>query len=124
MPNWYNVDDETAESRVIAAWMDAPTANLETCGYILEVARDQIWEYAPESEDDDGEAVVVPDNDDATVPKRLVYAQLNQAINLWNAGRVNSAGDLGSDGYVFTPRPLDKTIRGIVRPKQGVFSVG
>jgi hypothetical protein len=122
MPNWYSVVDVEAQTRVIAAWMDAPTANLETCGYILEMARDQIWAYAPESEDDDGVPVTVLVDD--TVPTRLVLAQLNQAVNLWNAGRVNSAGDLGSDGYVFTPRPLDKTIRGMVRPKKGVFSVG
>ena len=123
MSTWYSVVDDEAQERVTAAWMDAPTANLETCGFILEVARDQIWVYAPESELDDGTPVDVPGLED-TVPNRLVLAQLKQAENLWNAGRVSSAGDLGSDGYVFTPRPLDKTIRGIVRPTKGVFSVG
>jgi hypothetical protein len=130
---WYTVDDGVAgaEERLLAAWIDAPTENTETCGYILGVARDQVWSFAPESEtdevDDDGEPVTapVPLVDDDTVPDRLVYAQLKQAENLWNAGRVNSAGDVGADGgYSYTPRPLDKTIRGVIRPVKGVFSVG
>ena len=48
-----------------------------------------------------------------------ILAQLRQAENLWNAGRVNSAGDVGVEGYTFTPRPLDKTIRQIIRPVDG-----
>lgn len=50
---------------------------------------------------------------------RYVLAQLQQTINLWNAGRVTQDGTLGDGGYVFTPRPLDKTIRGMIRPPIG-----
>lgn len=56
-------------------------------------------------------------------PDRLVYAQLQQAINLWNAGNVSSNGEMGPDSFSFTPRPLDKTIRSIIRPSTGVASV-
>jgi hypothetical protein len=49
-----------------------------------------------------------------------VYAQLEQAKNLWNAGRAQQDGGVGSEGYSFTPRPLDKTIRSIIRPTSGV----
>ena len=51
------------------------------------------------------------------VPTRHVYAQLQQARNLWNAGRAGGDGDLGPEGFTFTPRPLDKTIRDIIRPR-------
>lgn len=56
-------------------------------------------------------------------PDRLVYAQLQQAQNLWNAGQANPNGDIGPDSFTFTPRPLDKTIRSIIRPSTGAASV-
>jgi hypothetical protein len=123
MSTWFDVDDEGGEPtvRLVAAWPDAPVANVETCGMLLEVARDQVWAFAPESEADDGESVDIPTDD---IPNRLVYSQLQQAQNLWNAGRVSSDGNTGDGTYTFTPRPLDKTIRGIIRPIQGVPSVG
>ena len=120
MVAWFSVVDGAAQTRLAAAWDDAPLANLETCGMLLEIARAQVWAYAPESEDDDGLAVAIP----ATSVSRLVYAQLEQAKNLWNAGRVTSSGDIGGTGYTFTPRPLDKTIRGIIRPIEGRPDVG
>ena len=125
MITWYSVDDEIedAQERLTAAWIDAPVTNLETCGMLLEVARDQVWSFAPESLDEDDEPVVVIPTG-SSVPARLVYAQLQQAINLWNAGRVSSNGEAGGEGYSYTPRPLDKTIRHIIRPTQGVFDVG
>lgn len=52
------------------------------------------------------------------VPRRYVYAQLQQARNLWLAGRTDQNGDIGGE-YSFTPRPLDKTIRDIIRPVDG-----
>lgn len=120
MTDWYSVVDDDAQARLLAAWGDAPTADLETCGFILSIARDQVWAWAPESEDDDGEPVIVPTTN---VPDRLVYAQLKQANALWDAGRVSSQGEVGIDSYVYTPRPLDKTIRGIIRNPQGAFNV-
>lgn len=63
--------------------------------------------------------------DDATagIPNRYVYAQLQQAQNLWNAGRASGDGNVGAEGYTFQPRPLDKTIRQIIRPTTGAASV-
>jgi hypothetical protein len=60
---------------------------------------------------------------DPEPPTRYVYAQLQQAQNLWNAGATSSDGSLGADGYSFVPRPLDKTIRQIIRPTTGAASV-
>jgi len=91
---------------------------------LLEIARDQVWAYAPESLDTLGAPVVVPGPAITTVPNRLVYAQLQQAANLWNAGRVASTGDTGGDQFTFTPRPMDKAIRSIIRPMLGVPSAG
>ncbi|MGB3375925.1 MAG: hypothetical protein WBA87_12415 [Microbacterium sp.] len=53
------------------------------------------------------------------VPARYVYAQLQQARNLWNSGRTTGEGDVGPDGFVFRPYPLDKTIKQIIRPVDG-----
>lgn len=57
------------------------------------------------------------------VPSNLRYAQLQQAQTLWNAGRTDGDGNAGTDGYSFVPRPLDKTIRSIIRPTSGVANV-
>ena len=124
MITWYSVNDEdtAAQERLQAAWVDAPTTNLELCGMLLDVAADQVWAFAPESEDDAGEPVAAPAAG-LPVPSRLVYAQLQQAVNLWNAGRVTSDGNTGMDSFTFTPRPLDKTIRLVIRPTKGVPDV-
>jgi len=54
------------------------------------------------------------------VPQRYVYAQLEQAKRLWMAGLADENGNIGTETFSFTPRPLDKTIRAIIRPQSGV----
>ena len=105
---WYETSDQ---ARLVAAWHDAPIENLETLGFLLSVARDQVLAFAP--------TAIAPQNWDTAPLDRYVYAQLQQTINLWNAGRVAPTGDLGDGGFSFTPRPLDKTIRQIIRPVDG-----
>lgn len=122
MANWYTVDTPEAQERLGGAWADAPLSNLEVCEMILDIARGQVVEFAPDPADEDDAPEVLPDP--AVVPTRYVYAQLQHAKTLWNAGRVNSQGDVGMGEFVFTPRPLDKTIRQIIRPTKGRFSVG
>lgn len=115
MSEWFTADedDTEAQERLLLAWPDAPLANLEVCQMILETAREQVIAYAPTPAPvEEGEPIPDP-------PVRLVYAQLQQARNLWEAGRVASDGTIGVEGYSFTPRPLDKTIRSIIRPVQG-----
>lgn len=107
---WYNVDTPAAVARIEGVWDDAPTDNLDFCDLIFETAREQVIAYAPTPAE--GE----------TYPRRMVYAQLQQARNLWLAGRTDANGDMGGD-FSFTPRPLDKTIRTIIRPIQGAVSV-
>jgi len=136
MPDWYSADSEGAQTRLLGAWPDAPLINLEVCGMILEVARGQVLEYGaelldpleqlaediaslgyPQTTIDDVMALL--DGEPFAPPVRYVYAQLQQAINLWNAGRASGDGEIGEGAFTFTPRPLDKTIRGIIRPIDG-----
>ena len=49
-------------------------------------------------------------------PGNYVLAQLQQAKNLYTASTVREGGDYGDGTFSYTPRPLDKTIRGIIRP--------
>lgn len=107
---WYSTDTPAAVARIEQVWEDAPTDNLDFCDLIFETAREQVIAYAPTPAE--GEAY----------PRRMVYAQLQQARNLWLAGRTDANGDIGGD-FSFTPRPLDKTIRTIIRPIQGGLSV-
>lgn len=111
MATWYTVTTPEQADRLVAAWQDAPIHKEELCASLLEVARGQVVAYAPEpAEDDDYETAP---------PTRFVYGQLQQAVNLWNAGRVTGSGEVGVDQFTFTPRPLDKTIRAIIRPVDG-----
>ncbi|WP_133177894.1 hypothetical protein [Microbacterium testaceum] len=119
MAKWFSLETPAEVERFTAAWgsHDAPTDELG--GFLLEIAREQVIEYAPAGSvgwPADGGAYKEPSS-------ALVYAQLQQARNLWNAGQAGSDGAIGTEGYSFTPRPLDKTIRSIIRPSKGVPSV-
>lgn len=126
MSTWYNVATPDEQARLVAAWEEAPIENEELCSSLLEVARGQVTAYAP---DPDGHGQVgsyggyiqadAPIWDVDNPPVNYVYAQLQQAINLWNAGRSSQDGTVGAEGFSFTPRPLDKVIRNIIRPLDG-----
>ena len=106
MAEWYTATPDQAE-RLVGAWPDAPIENQEVCGFILSVAQEQVIDF--------GKVLA----EDEPIPDRFVFAQLKQAENLWNAGRVSTGGDVGVDQYSYTPRPLDKTIKNIIRPPKG-----
>ncbi|WP_262002224.1 hypothetical protein [Microbacterium sp. Mcb102] len=129
MADWYSASDQ---GRVNAAWKGAPIENEELFGFVLDTARLQVVTYAPEPtevqsamaalllqfglQDRLGEVLAVLALDPEDAPFNLVYAQLQQAKNLWAAGRADENGGVGSEGFSFVPRPLDKTIRSIIRP--------
>ncbi|QXE28557.1 hypothetical protein [Microbacterium paraoxydans] len=135
MAEWYTATSDEAQQRLIAAWPDAPIENLEVCGFLLETARIQVLAYAPETAtltgavelalvrfglaERLGDVLALLGVDPTDPPINFVYAQLQQATNLWNAGRVSGGGDAGMEQFTFTPRPLDKTIKQIIRPVQG-----
>ncbi|MGN7968032.1 hypothetical protein [Microbacterium sp. 22296] len=107
---WYAADTDADLERLSLVWSDAPTENPELLEFILDTAREQVIAYAP---------APGPEG----YPRRLVYAQLQQATNLWNAGQVSPNGEMGPESFSFTPRPLDKNIRGIIRPTTGAAGV-
>ena len=175
MADWYAAGDADALARVRAAWPAAPVANPELLGFILDVAKEQVVEYAPKENPFDqvrillfglGAAADVIEtvvdslrgslvidggtptevgpvlsggtpSESGTVftggnprtfyvepqfttpPVRFVLAQLQQARNLWDAGTANQDGGIGPDEFRFVPRPLDKTIRSLIRPVSG-----
>lgn len=132
MATWYTTADP---DRLLAAWSGAPIENDELCGFILDTARLQVISYAPAATtaqaalaetllrfghiDQLEEVLAVLDLIPDEPPFNYVLAQLQQAKNLWAAGRADENGDIGTEGYSFTPRPLDKTIRNIIRPVDG-----
>lgn len=132
--NWYTATEDQPDEveRLLAAWPEAPVENLEVLGMILGTARDQVLAYAPASFPilqaggyltapsaviDTGSGYISYPAVDP--PERYVLAQLRQAQSIWDAGRVNTNGDIGDGGFVFTPRPMDKTIKAIIRPADG-----
>lgn len=124
MTDWFSASTPEEATRLLAAWSDAPVENAEVCALLLDIAREQVLEFAPPYAASDfterWEHIAAWNLDPAP---RFVYAQLIQAQNLWNAGRAQSDGDVGAEGYSFIPRPLDKTVRTIIRPTSGVADV-
>lgn len=139
MATWYSASTDLEQQRLLGAWPDAPIANAELCEFIVNTARLQVLDYAPDPAEVGGEleAVLIRFDLSDLIPDVLavvglaptdppfnyVLAQLQQARNLWNAGRVTGEGEVGADGFVFRPYPLDKTIKQIIRPISGFSHV-
>lgn len=135
---WYSAEDQAAIERIDAAWSDAPADNEELLGMLLDVARVQVLAFAEDGEPVEevtcllellgyptatiASVVALLGGDAPETPSRYVFAQLQQAKNLFNAGRI--VGDsTGAEGFSFVPRPLSKEIQKIIRPQSGVASV-
>ncbi len=124
MADWYSVATPEEAQRLLAAWPDAPVEQQELCGFLIDLAREQVLAYAPPYPDPELTTKDVWTQAwDLDPAPRFIYAQLMQAQNLWNAGRAQQDGGVGTEGYSFVPRPLDKNIRQIIRPVSGVPSV-
>ena len=135
---WYTAAGQASRDRLEDAWSDAPTDDVELCEMLLEVARGDVLTYAPA--DTPAEQVIrlltvlgypaatislvvaALGEDVPATPARYVFAQLQQAKNLYNAGRV-VGNQVGPDGFSFVPRPLSKEIQKIIRPQSGVARV-
>lgn len=116
MAKWYRADEDDPEEmeRLMNAWPEAPVMNLEVLSMILNIARQDVIDYAPAS------ALVLHEGEPEPVPAdRLVLAQLRQAQTLWDAGSVTSGGGVGEGEFTFVPRPLDRVIKLIIRPRKG-----
>ena len=86
-------------------WTDAEDISDVMLWSVLELAREQVLEFAP---------VVAVDD---PVPSRYVDAQRIQARNIVTAGRVSPDGGSGEGDFVIRPFPLDWHVRQILRPK-------
>ena len=76
---------------------------------MLELARQQVAAYAPALDDD------------AAVPLNYRQGQLMQAVNLYNAARVDPAsGGDADDEFVLRPYPLDWMVKQVLRPARAV----
>lgn len=103
---WYTVDDARDD------WPDAPASDARVA-QLLDLAKLQVLDFAP--------ALPVA----APPPVNYRAGQLQQARNIWNAGRANpSTGDFGQDGFTLTVHPLDWHVEQLLRPKKGVPNVG
>lgn len=104
--------------------LDQVTDLMFTLGYeadVIEAVEDILDGLVPGEDVAPGEAVL-PGEILTDPPVRYVFAQLQQAKNLFNAGRI--VGDsAGAEGFSFVPRPLSKEIQKIIRPQSGVASV-
>ena len=93
-------------------WRDAP--GFDAWLYeLLWTARNDVIAFAP------------PLAANSRPPLNYRRAQLMQARNLWNAGKVDPAsGAVGEDTFVLRPFPLDWTVKQVLRPKRGVPTIG
>lgn len=111
MATWYSLDDDEQQTRLLAAWADAPIENEELASRLLAIAADQVVAYGP-AEGDDEDFTADP-------PENYVQAQLMLAQQVWNDARPGSGDTQGADGFTFTPAALTKKIRQIIRPVDG-----
>lgn len=111
--DWYTVDTirEPAEGDAAAAWDDAEHIPDSVLNDLLEVARDNVIEFAP---------VLPAEYPAGKCPASYRLAHLMQTRNLWNALEVDSSGEFGGDDYTIRPMPLDWIIKQILRPKRAV----
>jgi len=117
-PVYFVVQDETSGWHTVDSARDewgvgeAPASDARLF-QLLELAREQVVEYAPALADD------------APIPTRYRAGQIGHAQNLYNAGRVDPAsGNAGDDEFTLRPYPLDWHIKQMLRPQRGTKVVG
>jgi hypothetical protein len=91
-----------------AEWSDGVQLSDVQLYNLLSISRDQVEAYAP-------------DEERAGVPRSFRQAQLLQARSLWNVSKSETGSAIGNDaGFVITIRPLDSTVRQLIRPISGI----
>lgn len=99
---WHTVTSARAE------WSDGEQLTDVQLYNLLDIAREQVEAYAPSAER-------------TGVPRNFRQAQLLQARSLWNVSKSNTGSEIGSDaGFTIYIRPLDSTVRQLIRPTRGV----
>lgn len=104
---WQTVDSARDD------WPGAAQIDERRLWQLLELAKQQVLEYAPELEAD------------AAIPLNYREGQLMQARNLYNAALIDSgSGELGGGEFTIRPFPLDWQVKQVLRPKSAVPKVG
>lgn len=103
---WHTLDSVRED------WDDAENIADAALWTLLELAREQVLEFAP----------ILADG--AAVPLRYREGQRMQARNLATANRVSPDGGIGEGDFVIRPFPLDWHVKQILRPKRAVPVVG
>lgn len=96
-------------------WPDAPDHDGDgdyVLWEMLEAAKEEVIAFAPTLDEDE------------RAPLRYRKAQLMHARTLWNAGHSDSNGQIGLEGFVVTPKSLEKDTRELLRPRTGRPVVG
>lgn len=102
---WHDLESCRAE------WLDAPDDDV-VLEELLIAAQDAVLAYAPSS------LGLTPESTE--VPARIARAQLAQARNTWNASRVSTQGDYGSENYAMAVFPLDWHVKALIRPRTAI----
>lgn len=111
---WVDPEDETTAAVLIVDFPDAPDDEDVLATY-LQAAYEQCLDYLPHTRDEAGELVpAVP----ATVPARLVKAQIWQARALYQSVVTGPGDQVGADGLRVTVFPMDWSVRNLLRPRR------
>lgn len=105
MDGWHTLSTIRQE----AAW--ARNVSDAVAFSILSASRYACEVFAPEVEDGED------------IPLRYRQAQALQARNTYNAAKVSSSSEV-DDPYSYTVRPLDWSVKALLRPQSGRFVIG
>lgn len=110
MAEWHDITSARDQ------WIDAPLDD-DVLEQLLTIACQQVVAYAPKSI-----RVALDTAEPDEIPTNLVVAQLNQARNIWNASKVDTASGAfaDDDSFIIRPHPLDWMIKQIIRPRTAV----
>lgn len=111
MAQWYSLEEARE------AWAGAPMDDYVLLG-LLDASKEAVLAYAPERYSPSDED---PDPD---ITEGIRQAHLLQARNIWNAVRVDPAGQYGTETFQVAAFPLDWQVKQLIRPKRAIPVVG
>lgn len=65
-----------------------------------------------------------PVADEADIPEGHREAHFQHTRNIFSASKSGPSGDIGPEGFAFTPHPLDWHVKQLLRPRRAVPRVG
>lgn len=105
------IDTEADAELLVELWPDSATLSSETLAVVLGAAQEQCEHYAPALAEG------------ATVPDGWRVALLMQARAVHRSLIAGGGDQIGIDGIAVTVYPMDRTVKGLLRPRRGVPGV-